>query len=806
MAAPQVPVTNGEVDVADINSAFTEVDENIELHKAKTNNPHGVTAAQVGLGNADNTSDLDKPVSTAQQAALNGKSATDHGHEIGDMTGLQDALDGKSATGHGHEIADVSGLAEALAAKVPQEDLDGQLTTDVARPGEDPAQFSAILTGDPAARPVIVEGLSVVDDDLGAVWSLPGAASIAPRRAYALELGRIYRLRVVVKRLEDSSDPNNDAVEIRWQNLNKTKGAVSNIALHTYSDLLVATGAVEFTALISRDVGGADYVPPATARFGVPEVRTYGADGKVGIAAMSWEDVTDQQKLATETASAQQDSMTSHKAAVDQHQISGIVDLQAKLDEKAAADDLADEASARAQADSVLAEQLADKAPARVVGNRLWPFGVIDAVGRMPLAISRLGRLFVRGVDVSDLLSTEGLERSQRTKIDTRRTGYFWGVIDGLGRLPLALNRSGDLIVKGVNVATLLTASAKNAASRLITSTARSGYAWGVIDAAGRIVLGLTTDARLTFRGQDVTAALDGTLAGRVNALESNWASGPDIVCWGDSLTQGAGSSAAEYTYPAQLASLTGRAVENLGVGSQSTAQISARAEGQASLLTVTGGAIPASGPVAVTDLTIELMYFAGGAWSLDGSLAGVLGTLDEDGSGGYTFTRTEAGAVTRCLPGTPFIPADDYDERLHVIWLGRNDYSHVTDAGELATINARIKEHIAAIVASMKGVEKRFIVLGVTSRHDPIEYVGTANYDAKRDLAADLASLYPRSFIDIDAILRASGDGGATDNADIANGVIPSSLLAGDGIHLVDAGYSITASEISSRINQNGW
>ena len=35
-----------------------------------SDNPHGVTAAQVGLGNVDNTSDADKPVSTAQQAAL----------------------------------------------------------------------------------------------------------------------------------------------------------------------------------------------------------------------------------------------------------------------------------------------------------------------------------------------------------------------------------------------------------------------------------------------------------------------------------------------------------------------------------------------------------------------------------------------------------------------------------------------------------------------------------------------------------------------------------------------------------------
>ena len=39
-------------------------------HIADTNNPHNVTATQVGLGNVDNTSDVDKPISTATQNAL----------------------------------------------------------------------------------------------------------------------------------------------------------------------------------------------------------------------------------------------------------------------------------------------------------------------------------------------------------------------------------------------------------------------------------------------------------------------------------------------------------------------------------------------------------------------------------------------------------------------------------------------------------------------------------------------------------------------------------------------------------------
>ena len=40
-------------------------------HTSNTENPHSVTKAQVGLGNVDNTSDANKPISTATQAALN---------------------------------------------------------------------------------------------------------------------------------------------------------------------------------------------------------------------------------------------------------------------------------------------------------------------------------------------------------------------------------------------------------------------------------------------------------------------------------------------------------------------------------------------------------------------------------------------------------------------------------------------------------------------------------------------------------------------------------------------------------------
>ena len=52
------------------------LDNKIDTHIADKTNPHEVTKTQVGLGNVDNTSDLNKPISTATQTALNDISNT----------------------------------------------------------------------------------------------------------------------------------------------------------------------------------------------------------------------------------------------------------------------------------------------------------------------------------------------------------------------------------------------------------------------------------------------------------------------------------------------------------------------------------------------------------------------------------------------------------------------------------------------------------------------------------------------------------------------------------------------------------
>ena len=70
-----------------------EIDNKVDNHIANKSNPHEVTKAQVGLGNCDNTSDLNKPISTATQTALNSKVQTV------EVTGSGNAITAASISG-----------------------------------------------------------------------------------------------------------------------------------------------------------------------------------------------------------------------------------------------------------------------------------------------------------------------------------------------------------------------------------------------------------------------------------------------------------------------------------------------------------------------------------------------------------------------------------------------------------------------------------------------------------------------------------------------------------------------------------
>lgn len=76
-----------------VTNNYNTLDTKIDTHIADKTNPHEVTKAQIGLSNVDNTSDLNKPISTATQTALNGKQNT-----ISDLSTIRsNASNGQSA-------------------------------------------------------------------------------------------------------------------------------------------------------------------------------------------------------------------------------------------------------------------------------------------------------------------------------------------------------------------------------------------------------------------------------------------------------------------------------------------------------------------------------------------------------------------------------------------------------------------------------------------------------------------------------------------------------------------------------------
>lgn len=78
------------------------------------------TLAALGLDQVDNTSDLDKPLSTAVIQALNNKAAAIHRHSVADIDGLSELLQAKA------DVATVNQTIQDLVANLAtKNDLNG---------------------------------------------------------------------------------------------------------------------------------------------------------------------------------------------------------------------------------------------------------------------------------------------------------------------------------------------------------------------------------------------------------------------------------------------------------------------------------------------------------------------------------------------------------------------------------------------------------------------------------------------------------------------------------------------------------
>lgn len=122
--------------VGEANTDIASRDTAVDTHSENTNNPHSVTKAQVGLGNCDNTSDADKPVSTAQQTAISANTTsinthtgdTDNPHSV---TKAQVGLGNCDNTSDADKPVSTAGQT-ALDQKLDKADVANDLTTDDA--------------------------------------------------------------------------------------------------------------------------------------------------------------------------------------------------------------------------------------------------------------------------------------------------------------------------------------------------------------------------------------------------------------------------------------------------------------------------------------------------------------------------------------------------------------------------------------------------------------------------------------------------------------------------------------------------
>ena len=78
-----------------------------------TGNPHNVTKTDVGLGNVDNTSDLNKPISTATQTALDTKTNVADVEEM-----IEDTFNDNTVTGNSISFETVVGTEQAKSCEV----------------------------------------------------------------------------------------------------------------------------------------------------------------------------------------------------------------------------------------------------------------------------------------------------------------------------------------------------------------------------------------------------------------------------------------------------------------------------------------------------------------------------------------------------------------------------------------------------------------------------------------------------------------------------------------------------------------
>ncbi len=121
----------------------------------------------VGLDNVDNTSDANKPISTATQTALNGKAATNHGHAAGDITSGTLPIE-RGGTGATTAEAARTALGATISPQIDRFATPGTYTNGWTKPaGAKQVLFECVAGGGGGGRGLVVGAGTAVSGGSG---------------------------------------------------------------------------------------------------------------------------------------------------------------------------------------------------------------------------------------------------------------------------------------------------------------------------------------------------------------------------------------------------------------------------------------------------------------------------------------------------------------------------------------------------------------------------------------------------------------------------------------------------------------
>jgi lysophospholipase L1-like esterase len=343
-----------------------------------------------------------------------------------------------------------------------------------------------------------------------------------------------------------------------------------------------------------------------------------------------------------------------------------------------------------------------------------------------------------------------------------------------------------------------------------------TGYTHALTDKDGYVALGVRLDGSVVAPKLVLPpGAISDPLADANLMAGYTKSSRYRVAAIGDSLTDGyfggVGNQDAD-AYPAKLQALmpAGVTVFNLGNSGYTTDEEAVRIGALPVPLTVTGGSIPASGPVDVTTTAVIGWRPSGTTRTIPGTLAGVAGTLTRSSSDTvFTFTRTTTGTAVAVTAGTLFVPDfAGHEGDTAIILLGRNNVSFSVQGAD-TSIAEHVEKGIARIVNWLTPQIKHVLVVSATTTTS--ETSGTGGYAIVADINARLAAAYPSRFLDLRTYLahQAIYDLGLTpttaDNTAMTGDTLPPSIMD-DNTHWSKATATLVAAQINNYLTTRGW